>query len=144
MKNRIIYTSLAIVFFLLLLIRYSELLFPAWYGSHSLGGNFYALDWDGGNQIIVYCIMPRGKTAYGGIRLIDDSNIDCIDIRYNDRYIAMITHHVYTKELKYYIFDKTCAMNNEPITSMHLQKGLLELPDRIRYEEQCKIRHLHH
>ena len=143
MKNIGCYTGSVVVAFaviVVVLFHHSETLFPSWWGSHSLGDNFYAMDWDGGNQIVVYCPNPRGKTAISGLYLIKKRNMDCIDIKYNDTYIAMIAHDMHTGKLEYYIFDKRCieGIARDSVTYDKLQAGLEQFPNENQYKEQCQ------
>ena len=138
-RNSIVLIISALVITLVVVFSYSEIWFPSIWGCHSLGGNFYALDWDGGNQIVVYCANPHGKTIYGGAPIIGKENTDCIEVKYNDQYIAMIAHDLCGHELDYYIFDKQCVagLPEDSVTSSVLRKGLVEMADSLQYNQLC-------
>jgi len=117
------------------------------WGSHSLGDNFYAIDWDGGMQLIVYNPNPH-TLAYGGIEFLQDTlgttNHGCIEIKHDDTYIAMVVENKDFKEVHYYLYNKECVANipKDSITSSTLLKGLQELSNECAYKKQCEILNL--
>ena len=136
----IISILLACLLVIVILFRHSEDYFPSFCGSHSLGNNFYALDWEGGTQVVVYCSNLHGKTCYGGLLLLQNTNMKCIDIRHNDTYIAMVARDITTNQLEYYIFDKRCVagIHEDSVHYDIIQLGLTHLSDELQYREQCE------
>lgn len=90
-------------------------LWPAFYGSYSLGNNIYMLEGDGGNMI-VHGSTIRGNTCYGGLPLIPtcENRYDSIgnfaeyvvDTQSDDNWIIAKTSNHITNQRKYYILNK--------------------------------------
>jgi len=95
-RNVILQVSIIIITLLIILFFTSEWWFPSMWGSHSLGNNLYALDWDSGGQIIVYNENPKGRTVYSGVYIIpnpnsNDSafNVSIRNIKFNKEWVII-------------------------------------------------------
>lgn len=125
--------------------NHSEEWFPEFHGSHPLGDNFYAMDWDGGVQLFIYCPPERlhGRTAYSGYEplyeMLESTNIGCIEFKHNERYVAMKVLDKDNEAVHYYLYDKNCIANlpKDSIDLVALSKGFLELPDESAYNQTC-------
>lgn len=142
-ENRIALTIIICCISIVVLFQHCETWFPSLCGSHSLGNNFYALDWEGGVQLVVYHSSPHGP-AYGGIEFIRETpsapNHGCVEIKHNKTHIAMKVIDKNTDKLYYFLYDKRCIANipKDSISRADLIKGLVEL-NESQYIEQCRI-----
>lgn len=105
-----------LVFFSIILFFSSEWLFPSWWGSYSLGGNLYMLDWDGGEKVIVYCNNPRGRTCYSGISVIpsntDTNQIRVIAAKSSDEWVIVKAKSSNEDKKRYYLISKDINIDN--------------------------------
>ncbi len=142
-ENRIVIAVIICLISIAVLFQHCETWFPSLCGSHSLGNDFYALDWDGGVQLVVYHPNPHGP-AYGGIEFVRDAhsapNHGCVEIKHNETYIAMKVIDKTTDRLYYFLYDKRCIANipKDSVNRSDLIKGLKEL-NESQYKEQCRM-----
>lgn len=132
-----------------ILFEHSEDLYPSSWGSYALGGDFYALDNEGRGLLVVYCADSNlhKRTCYGGLNLLQYPNWECMEVRYNETYIAMIVRDRNKDQLKYYIFDKRCieGKSEDSVSYDVLQQGMTLLSDIAQYEEECdKLKIINH
>lgn len=145
-ENVIAIVAIICIISIVVLFQHCETWFPSLCGSYSLGNNFYALDWDGGVQLVVYHPNPHGP-AYGGIEFIRDAsgwlNHGCVEIMHNETYIAMIVIDKDADKLHYILYDKRCIANipKDSVCVSDLLKGLHEL-NESQYKEQCRMLNL--
>lgn len=112
--------TIVICFFLFLFA--TELFWPEFNGSYSLGSNIYMLEWDGGGRVIVQGSNIRGNTCYGGSYLIPtyENQYDSIgnlaeyviDAEADDYWIIAKTDNKLNHRRKYYIINKQHDIEN--------------------------------
>jgi len=95
-KKIILFVPIITISIIVILFLTSEWWCPSMWGSYSLGNNLYAMDWDGGVQIIVYNENPKGRTVYSGVYVIpnpnsNDSTFNVIirDIKFNKEWVIV-------------------------------------------------------
>lgn len=121
-----VFVVLALLLFVLFCVFWlaSDWVCPQNNGSHSLGKNIYLLDWDGGDQIVVIGTDIRGRTCYGGTRLIpiaDAESQGCndyladeqiINVTSTDDWIEVCTFREDENMTYYYLIDKRSIPKN--------------------------------
>ncbi|GHT17536.1 hypothetical protein FACS189429_1830 [Bacteroidia bacterium] len=118
MKNLQVHNNHIIPFIIVILIFglfiTAEWWCPSMWGSHKLGNNLYAMDWDGGVQIIVYNDNPHGRTVYSGAYVIPNPNTtDSIynvriqNINFNKKWVIVKAESVTNNKECYFLIDKS-------------------------------------
>ena len=111
-KGLLILISIIVIFILLFMT--SEWWCPSMWGSHCLGNNLYAMDWDGGVQIIVYNDRPSGRTVYSGAYIIPSSDniyqVQIEDIKFNKEWIIVQANHNNEHKKCYFLIHKNFSI----------------------------------
>lgn len=110
-----------IAFAAIIMLFSSEWLFPEWNGSYSLGNGIYMMEWDGPGRIIVQGSNIHGRTCYGGSLIIPTNEDECdstghftewvVDATFDDKYIVAYSYNNILKGYKYYILNKSFALD---------------------------------
>lgn len=144
--NNVLFICGIIVVVFLYLLTNAEVLFPSWCGCHSLGDDFYALDWEKRNQIVVYCPKNElyGNTAYDGIPLVDTGEYDLVSIKYNNNYIAIIAHNKNFDYQTYCIFDKRSikTIPKDSINMNFIERHMYICANENEFNTFCKLKNV--
>jgi hypothetical protein len=110
--KKILITPIVILLLFVLLFFTSEWWCPSMWGSHSLGNNLYAMDWDGNTQIVVYRDKEnlKGRTCYNGSNVIPSSDstyqVRVEDIEFNKEWVIVKAEQVKDKKECYFVIHK--------------------------------------
>lgn len=124
-------------------------LWPAFYGSYSLGNNIYMLEEDKGRKTIVNGTTIKGNTCYSGDQLIPtyENQYDSVgnfaeyvvDARADDNWIIAKTGNMINNQRKYYILNK--SYNPDKMTLEKIISTRIEcFTDSNKFAEACNYR----
>ena len=120
-------------------------LWPAFYGSYSLGNNIYMLEGDGGKMIVKGTTI-EGNTCYSGEPLIPtyENQYDSIgnfaeyvvDAKSDDNWVIAKTGNKKTNQKKYYILNKDFDFDYTKVDEI-IKTKIEEFTDSIEFSKKC-------